>query len=248
MPLFLSAGLTIALVFLAQRLSLGRPTMKFPAFRNRVEAGRQLAHRLEHYARHSNGIVLALPRGGVPIGAEIARYLHLPLEVLVVRKLGVPRQPELAMGAIGGGEVVLWQALINALGITDEEIRAVIARERQEVDRREQRYRAGRPPLALHNRVVILTDDGVATGATMLVAVRVVRRHQPERIVVAAPVIALESLATLRQEADEVVYLVAPLELDGIGLWYEDFRQLTDEEVLKTLECLGDRDSPVEQG
>lgn len=147
MPLFLSAGLTIALVFLAQRLSLGRPTMKFPAFRNRVEAGRQLAHRLEHYARHSNGIVLALPRGGVPIGAEIARYLHLPLEVLVVRKLGVPRQPELAMGAIGGGEVVLWQALINALGITDEEIRAVIARERQEVDRREQRYRAGRPPL-----------------------------------------------------------------------------------------------------
>ncbi|MCS7226244.1 MAG: phosphoribosyltransferase [Gloeomargarita sp. SKYB31] len=222
--------------------------MKLSTFANRAAAGRQLAQRLKHYAGHPEGIVLALPRGGVPVGAEIAQSLQLPLDVLVVRKLGVPGQPELAMGAIGNGKVVLWHRLIEELGITDTEIKAAIAKETQEVHRREQCYRAGNPPLELHNRVVLLVDDGVATGATMLVAVHVVRQHQPARVVVAAPVIALESLATLRREADEVVHLVAPLELDGVGLWYDDFRQLTDAEVIETLERLRRPSGNLEQG
>lgn len=206
-----------------------------PAFRDRVDAGRQLAQMLRAYAQHPQGIVLGLPRGGVVVAAEVAHALRLPLDVLVVRKLGVPEQPELAMGAIGGDKVQLWRALIEELGITEAEIAQVIARESQELKRREHLYRRDQPPLNLAGKTVIVVDDGVATGATMRVALQVVRQHRPARVVAAAPVMSPESAKLLAKDADEVVSVIASHEGRSVGAWYEDFAQVDDDTVVALL-------------
>jgi predicted phosphoribosyltransferase len=207
--------------------------MRFP---NRADAGRQLAARLGPFANRHDVIVLALPRGGVPVGFEVARALGAPLDVFLVRKLGVPGHPELAMGAMAsGGTRVLNDDLIRELAIPDSAIEYVAARERIELDRREQVYRGGRPFPELRDRAVILVDDGLATGATMEAAVRAARQHSPARIVAAAPVAARETVARLRGVADEVVYVAAPEPFQAVGLWYEIFDQTSDEEVIRLL-------------
>ncbi|MCS7323761.1 MAG: phosphoribosyltransferase family protein [Thermoflexales bacterium] len=206
-----------------------------PAFLDRVDAGRRLAQKLLAYTGHPHGVVLALPRGGVVIGAEVARALHLPLDVLVVRKLGVPEQPELAMGAISGSKVELWRGLIEELGITPSEVALVIEREAQELRRREQRYRSGLPPLDLEGKLVIVVDDGVATGATMRVALRVVQQHKPAYVIAAAPVMSPESAALLEKDANLVVSVILSDEGRSVGAWYRDFSQVSDEEVITLL-------------
>ena len=201
-------------------------------FRNRREAGRKLAEKLAAYANRPDVLVLALPRGGVPVAYEVARALGAPLDVFVVRKLGVPGYEELAMGAIATGEVrVLNDDLVVRLGIPEYLIDAVTAREQEELKRRERLYRGGRPVPDVRDRTVILVDDGLATGSTMLAAVRALRQLQPARIVVAVPVAAADTCRALRAEADEVVCAVTPEPFHAVGLWYEDFTQTTDEEV-----------------
>lgn len=206
-------------------------------FRDRTEAGRVLARRLWRYAGRSDVIVLALPRGGVPVAYEIATALKAPLEVFIVRKLGVPGQEELAMGAIAsGGVTVLSEDLIADLGLQREDIAQVTARELIELGRRERVFRGDRPFPSLQGRVVILVDDGIATGATMRAAVRAIRQQHPSCISVAVPVGAPQALEALQDEADELICLLSPDPLLGIGAWYEDFAQLTDEEVIAYLE------------
>lgn len=210
-------------------------------FRDRTEAGRLLARRLRRYAGRSDVIVLALPRGGVPVAYEIATALKAPLEVFIVRKLGVPGQEELAMGAIAsGGVTVLSEDLIADLGLQREDIAQVTARELIELERRERVFRGDRPFPSLQGRLVILVDDGIATGATMRAAVRAIRQQRPSCISVAVPVGAPQALEALQNEADELICLLSPDPLLGIGAWYEDFTQLTDEEVIAYLECVGD--------
>lgn len=204
-------------------------------FRDRTEAGRLLADALKHAAAPSEAVVLALPRGGVPVGFEVAEELNLPLDVVVVRKLGVPWQPELAMGAIAGAAEVRDIRLIRQLRIPDIEVDAVIAREQAELRRREALYRGGRPQAALRGRTVILVDDGLATGSTMLVAVRHVRAFQPARVIVAVPVGTVEACERLRQEADSVVCLAKPEPFLAVGEWYADFSQVEDAEVQSLL-------------
>ena len=206
------------------------------SFRDRAEAGRLLGTQLAGRNLPKDAIVLALPRGGVPVAFEVAQALGLPLDVMVVRKLGVPWQPELAMGAIASGGVrVLDPALIRLEGISPEYIEAVAAREEQEVERREQLYRAGRPPLDLQNRTVILVDDGLATGSTMLAAVKCVKSLQPSIVIVAVPVASRHAYAHLRDGADECVCLAVPEPFGAVGEWYEDFRQTSDAEVRNLL-------------
>ena len=201
-------------------------------FRDRAEAGRLLGARLVGRDFPNNSIVLALPRGGVPVAFEVARALGLPLDVIVVRKLGVPWQPELAMGAIASGGVrVLDQHLIRMEGISQEDVEAVAAREGQEAERREQLYRAGRPALELENRTVILVDDGLATGSTMRAAVKCVKSLQPSAVIVAVPVASRSACAHVRDEADECVCLTVPEPFGSVGEWYQDFRQTSDAEV-----------------
>ena len=201
-------------------------------FHDRFEAGRMLASLLTAYANWPDAIVLGLPRGGVAVAYEVARALHLPLDVFIVRKLGVPGQDELAMGAIASGGVrVLNHAVINALGLGQAEIDQVIRREEQELRRREQQFRGERPPLQLKGKTVIVVDDGLATGATMWAAVAAIRQRGPAKIVMAVPVAAPAECEAFRQIADEVVCAVTAEPLHAVGLWYEDFPQLTDEEV-----------------
>jgi predicted phosphoribosyltransferase len=201
-------------------------------FRDRASAGRDLADRLQRYAGHDDVVVLGLPRGGVVVAAEVARALDAPLDVYVVRKLGLPDQPELAMGAIAsGGVTVLNHDLVALLGIDPKVIEAVAARESQELARRDVAYRRGRPPRALDGKTVLLVDDGVATGATMRAAVAALRQLGPARVVVAAPVMSREAHATLARAADEVECLSQPEPFFGVGAWYSDFRQTTDDEV-----------------
>ena len=205
-------------------------------FRDRVDAGRQLADKLRQYERRSDIVVLALPRGGVPVGAEVARALDAPLDVFVVRKLGVPGHPELAMGAIASGGVrVLSRDIIDELRIPDTAIEAVAARERRELERRDRAYRGVRPPPSLGGKIVILVDDGLATGATMEAAVAAVRALSPARVVVAAPVGAPDTCERLRGLADDVVCAQTPAGFQAVGSWYERFDQTTDDEVLRTL-------------
>ena len=201
-------------------------------FADRVEAGRALARALGSYAGSTATTVLALPRGGVPVAREISRALGLPLDVLVVRKLGLPMQPELAMGAIAsGGAVVLNEDVLRYLGDRMASLEAVKSRELAEVQRRERSYRGDRPPLAVAGRTAILVDDGLATGATMEAAVRALRALDAKRIVVAVPVSSVEARDRFAALADEVVCLEAPLFFSAVGQWYRNFDQTSDEEV-----------------
>jgi predicted phosphoribosyltransferase len=206
-------------------------------FRDRREAGRLLAQLLRAHAGREDVVVLGLPRGGVPVAYEIARALGAPLDVFVVRKLGVPGHEELALGAIATGDTgVLDERTVQILGIQPEQIHAIIAKEKRELERRERAYRGQRPPPDLAGRTVVLVDDGLATGSTMLAAVRAVRDAGPARVVVATPVAAPEVCDSLRAEADEVVCLATPRPFGAVGAWYEDFSQTTDDEVRLLLE------------
>src|SRR5882757_4333615 len=201
-------------------------------FRDRREAGRVLAEKLAAYANRPDVLVLALPRGGVPVAYEVARALGAPLDVFVVRKLGVPGYEELAMGAVAtGGVRVLNDQLVSRLGIPNYLIDAVAARERQELARRERLYRGGRPPPNVSGRTVILVDDGLATGATMHAAIAALRQLQPARIVVAVPTASPDTCQELRAEVDDVICAITPEPFQAVGRWYQDFAQTTDEEV-----------------
>ena len=191
-----------------------------------------LAAKLTAYANRPDVIVLALPRGGVPVADEVARALGAPLDVFVVRKLGVPGSEELAMGAVAtGGVRVLNDQLVNRLGIPDHLIDAVAVREGQELARRERLYRGGRPLLDVRDRTVILVDDGLATGATMHAAIAALRQLHPARIVVAVPTASPETCEEMRAEVDDVICAITPEPFQAVGRWYQDFAQTTDEEV-----------------
>jgi putative phosphoribosyl transferase len=204
--------------------------------KNRMQAGIALAERLHAYAGHADAIVLALPRGGVPVGFGIAETLQLPLDILPVRKIGVPGYEEFAMGAIAsGGQRVFKPAVIAMFGIDQRVIDTVVQRELLELERRENLYRANRALLQLEGRTVMLVDDGLATGCTMLAAIAAVREQHPARVIVAVPVGAQDTCAKLRTEADELVCLKTPELFHSVSLWYDDFTQVTDDEVKSLL-------------
>jgi putative phosphoribosyl transferase len=201
-------------------------------FRDRTEAGQVLAGRLSAYANRPDVLVLALPRGGAPVAYEVAQALHAPLDVFLVRKLGVPGREELAMGAIASGGVrVLNEDVVRALGISPEVIKSVAAGELHELTRREHLYRDDRPLPDVTGRTIILVDDGLATGSTMRAAVAALRRRRPARIIVAVPVGSAETCNEFQGEADEIVCARTPEPFYAVGQWYEDFTQTTDEEV-----------------
>ena len=206
-------------------------------YRDRRDAGRVLATSLRAHAGRPDLLVLALPRGGVPVAAEVAEALHAPLDVFVVRKLGMPGHEEYAMGAIASGGVrVLDEQTVHRLGLSDDEVDAVTRAEQRELDRRERLYRDDRPMPELRGRTVILVDDGLATGSTMLAAVRAVRAQRPARIVVAVPTAAADTCDMLRDEADEVICADTPDAFRAVSLWYDDFSQTSDEEVRQLLQ------------
>lgn len=201
-------------------------------FEDRLEAGRLLAEKLHEYANRGDVVVLALPRGGVPVGFEVARALNAPLDVFVVRKLGVPGREELAMGAIASGGVrVVNQDVVQELGIPEEVIESVAAKEVEEVERREREYRNGRGAVNVGGRIVILVDDGLATGSSMRVAVAAIRKKQPAQIIAAVPVGSSDTCTDLESVADKVVCAATPEPFWGVGQWYRDFSQTSDEEV-----------------
>ena len=207
-------------------------------FTNRDEAGRLLAAALAMMKLPANVVVLALPRGGLPVGLQVAKKLSAPLDVVIVRKLGVPWQPELAMGAIASGSFqTLDQDLIRALDIPREEIDAVIAKETAEVERREKLYRKGRPALDLRGRTALLVDDGLATGSTMLVAARYVRSLKPKKMLIAVPIGSVQACQRLKEEADDCICLATPEPFVAVGQWYADFPQVNDSEVQRFLEA-----------
>lgn len=200
-------------------------------FRDRAEGGKALADRLRRFAG-TDALVLALPRGGVPVAYEVARALGLPLDVLIVRKLGLPGHEEFAIGAIASGGIrVLNEAVLRRLGLTQKAVEAVAEREQAELERREREYRADRLPERIAGRTAIVVDDGLATGQSMLAAVRALRQQRPARIVVAVPVAAEDTCAALRGEADEVICPMTPEPFYAVGAWYEDFSQTSDDEV-----------------
>lgn len=218
-------------------------------FLNRREAGELLALELAHLAGKPDCLILALPRGGVPVGYELSCILHAPLDVLIVRKLGVPGHEELAMGAIAtGGVKILNENVVSALGIGREAIAAVEERESRELARREQLYRGERPPLAVLGKTVILVDDGIATGATVLAAIEAVRRRGAARIVVACPVAPSQVVEMLRRHADEVRCVITPADFGGVGWWYEDFSQTEDWEVRRLLEGANTTAKSLDEG
>ena len=205
-------------------------------FLNREDAGRRLATHLTRYAGRSDVIVLGLPRGGVPVAGEVAQRLQAPLDVFLVRKLDVPGHSELAMGAIAeGGVEVLSDDLIREFGIPQRVVQQVAVRERMELDRRDAQYRSGRTLPSVRGHIVILVDDGLATGSTMQAAVTALRRLEPARVVVAAPVGARDTCARMKLFADEVVCVEMPERFQAVGLWYEQFAPTTDEEVKRSL-------------
>jgi putative phosphoribosyl transferase len=205
-------------------------------YRDRYEAGRELAGHLGAYRERGDVLVLALPRGGVPVGFEVAKALKAPLDVFLVRKLGVPGHEELAMGAIAtGGTVVLNEEVVQGLRIPGRVIEEVAAREAEELARRGSAYRDGRPPPEVAGRVVILVDDGLATGSTMRAAAEAVRRQGPARVVVAVPVAAAQTCDEMGAQADEVVCAATPEPFYAVGLWYDDFTPTSDEEVRRLL-------------
>jgi putative phosphoribosyl transferase len=207
-------------------------------FLNRREAGAVLGQRLlSEYGDRSDIVVLAIPRGGVPVGFEIAQALHAPLDVLVVRKLGVPSHEELAMGAIATGEVtVVNREVVQALSIPETEILRVKALEQIELNRRELAYRGSRSPLPVHGKTVIIVDDGLATGSTMRAAVMATRQREPAKVVVAVPVSSIEACDRLMVGADEVVCVQTPSDFSGVGQWYQDFVPTSDAEVRELME------------
>jgi predicted phosphoribosyltransferase len=205
-------------------------------FADRIDAGRALAARLASYAGRADVVVLGLPRGGVPVAAEVARELSAPLDVLLVRKLGVPAQPELAMGAIAeDGPPVVNEDVVLGYGLRPGDLERVEARERQEIARQAALYRSGRAPTAVEGRIAIVVDDGLATGASMEAAVRALAGRRPARIVVAVPVAAGGSVERLRGVAQEVVAAATPQPFYAVGAWYEDFSPTEDDEVIALL-------------
>jgi predicted phosphoribosyltransferase len=215
-------------------------------FRDRREAGKYLACKLTAYANNPDVLVLALPRGGVPVGFEVARALHAPLDVFLVRKLGVPGHEELAMGAIASwGARVLNQDVVRGLHIPQDVIDIVAARERDELERRDRLYRANRPKPTVRGRKVILVDDGLATGSTMRAAIAALRQREPARIVVAVPVGSHETCAEFQEEADEAICAVMPEPFYAVGVWYHDFSQTTDDEVRHLLDEATSMSAPV---
>ncbi|MEU9211525.1 phosphoribosyltransferase family protein [Streptomyces sp. NPDC048415] len=208
-------------------------------FDNRRQAGQELAVRLLEWAGDrdlTDTLVLALPRGGVPVAAEIARALHVPLDVLVARKIGLPDNPELGIGAIVGEDPPAFdRTALEALHVSEDKLGAVVARERLELHRREQIYRSGRPAPRVNGRSVVLVDDGLATGNTARAALRHLRRQDPARLVLAVPVGAPRTADALRVEADDVICLHQPRNLVSVGQWYDDFGQVSDDEVLEVL-------------
>jgi putative phosphoribosyl transferase len=205
-------------------------------FRDRREAGQVLAEELASYRGTDNLLVLGLARGGIPVGWEVAKFLQAPLDVFLVRKLGVPHWEELAMGALAtGGEVVVNDSLVRNLGISEHDLQAAIERETKELDRRERAYRGGRPPVDVADKTVILVDDGIATGASMLAAVRAVRAANPAQVVVAVPVGPASACRQLGEEADDVVCATMPPGFEAVGQVFADFHQVTDDEVRELL-------------
>lgn len=201
-------------------------------FSDRYEAGKVIATQLKDYANKPDVIVLALPRGGVPVGYEIAKALALPLDVFIVRKLGVPGHEELAMGAIAtGGTTIFNEEIIDDLHISQSAIELILQSEREELKRREIRYRDNMPPPNLQGKTVILVDDGIATGATMRAAIKAILQHKPASIILAVPVIALSTYNEMSALVDKIIYSMKPLNFYAVGLWYDDFSQTTDSEV-----------------
>lgn len=200
-------------------------------FEDRVEAGRLLADELRRRKLDPGAVIFALTRGGVPVGFEVADRLRLPLDVIVARKIGVPWQPELAMGAIAGTVQVLDTRMIEELGIADEDVKSIIAREEAEMKRREQVFREGRPAVNPDGKTAVIVDDGLATGSTMLAAVRYARTLKPAKLIIAVPVGSREACARLRGEVDELVCLSVPELFFAVGEFYRDFEQVTDDEV-----------------
>jgi putative phosphoribosyl transferase len=206
-------------------------------FADRAEAGRELASHLRSYANRDDVIVLGTPRGGVPVALEVAKALAAPLDVFVLRKLGVPGREELAFGAIASeGVRILDPCIVQSWGLTPAEVERVTWAEKQELDRRERRYRAGRPPLDVSGLTVILVDDGIATGSSMRAAIRALRQMHPAAIVVAAPVAPGSTFTRLRPEVDELVCLATPEPFYGVGQFYADFSEVSDDEVNDLLE------------
>jgi len=215
-------------------------------FFNRHEAGIELAGKLGHYAGRRDVVVLGLARGGVPVAFEVARALHAPLDVLVVRKLGAPTHEELAIGAIAAGGIrFLDPEVIQLLGVSTEEIERETALEQRELERRECTYRGNRSPVSVSGRTVIVVDDGLATGSTMHAAVVALRKQHAAEIIVAAPVVAADTCKYLQTLADTCKYIYAPEPLYGVGLWYEDFSPVTDAEVCSLLETAARTTLPV---
>jgi putative phosphoribosyl transferase len=210
--------------------------LRFQIFQDRTDAGRQLAEHLLNYAERNDVIVLGLPRGGVPVAFEVAQRLGVPLDVFVVRKLGVPGHEELAMGAIApGGVRVLNEDVLHVIPDAQAIVEMVTAIEREELERRERNYRSDRPPPDFKDRIVILIDDGLATGATMRAAVAALRQQESAKIIVAVPVGAPSTCQGLKNGADEVICLQTPVAFIGVGQYYADFSQTTDEEVRELL-------------
>lgn len=206
-------------------------------FRDRIHGGQLLAQKLMQYAYREDVLVLAVPRGGVPVGFEVAQALHAPLDVFVLRKLGVPWQEELAFGAVASGGVrVVEQETIDALGLTSEEIEAVVEREQSELRRRERVYRDDRPAPHVQGKTVLLVDDGIATGSSMLAAIAALRQLKPVKIVVAVPVAAASTTKRLQKIADEFVAVEVPAAFYAVGQFYADFQPTSDEEVVDLLE------------
>ena len=213
------------------------PSLAMPAsFHDRAEAGRRLAEKLQRYKGARDAVVVALPRGGVPVASEVSRALGLPMDILVVRKLGVPGNEELAMGAIASGGIrVLNDHAISLLGIGPETIDAVTFRERRELERRERAFRQGRTPLEVRGKAVLLVDDGVATGSTLKAAVHALRQRGAKRIIAAVPTVSQETMARMQADVDEWVALIAPRRFVSVGEWYASFPQVDDEEVRSLL-------------
>lgn len=207
-------------------------------FKDQVSAGRLLAKELVKYKSQDAAIVLAIPRGGVATGYGLAKKLNLPLDVIVSRKIGAPDNPELAIGAVGETEGSLWlnKHLVSQLGVSRDYIDSEAKIQKLEIKRRERVYRKGKKPLNLKNKVVILVDDGIATGATMIAAIREIRNNQPEKVVVAIPVAPPDTVEELKKEADEVIALQTPRLFFAVSQWYQNFKQYSDEEVIKLMQ------------